>query len=202
MSSGAKWSRRNGSQYRRLCARAGCGAPAVGDAPIPADAAPGVARSSSTRTRRGRRVISATGTPRRWCCRAAGSCTTSGRRPRRRPATPPSAPKEPSTAQAGARAPTGAQEHRVASSVRRAEAGAGTAPRARARRGGSGRRTEPTAGDRGRSSRRTSGEPAARSLPPSPFGPERRRRRGGRARRDPRRAHPAAPARVPQLSTA
>jgi hypothetical protein len=28
MSSGPKWSLRNGSQYQRLCARAGCGAPA------------------------------------------------------------------------------------------------------------------------------------------------------------------------------
>ena len=28
MSSGPKWSTRNGSQYQRLCARAGCGAPA------------------------------------------------------------------------------------------------------------------------------------------------------------------------------
>jgi len=28
MNSGPKWSLRNGSQYRRLCARAGCGAPA------------------------------------------------------------------------------------------------------------------------------------------------------------------------------
>ena len=87
MSSGPKWSLRNGSQYRRLCARAGCGAPAVATLRFQSterqawlvELDENAARTQGDLCHRHAA---------RSCSRAAGSCTTSATPGRRAPVAP------------------------------------------------------------------------------------------------------------------
>ena len=154
MSSGSKWSPRYGSQYRRLCARAGLQRARGRDAAVPVDRAPGVARRARRERgahagrslqppRRRARAAARLGAARRTDASAA-SAADAGRRRASRSTNGRGASRIARRRKAGIRAP---RPNRIELPGLEPEADGAkpsrprrTAPRSRARRAGAVRR--------------------------------------------------------------